>query len=172
MANLSLTRVNQKLNQAKLIAQDVQVDNLAPIALSAVVEAVAFHLMCAYQHYLRELAEIYGLKMASTISSETDLKIAFEAAKKYPVEVNELIELRNDRHSWLGQLSSYYNSLWLPPKIRAQYPKEEELTSTLIAAVSIDTETELSELTLASVQQWQVEFSSLVTRHRQTNAEF
>lgn len=172
MANISLTRVNQKLNQARLIAEGVESDSLTPIRLNAVTEAVAFHLMCAYQHYLREVAETYGLKMALTISTEAELKIAFESAKKYPVEVNELLELRNNCHSWLGQLSSYYDSLWLPPRIPVKNHDHEEPVVMLIAAVNIEVEMGSPEITLALVRQWQVEFSSLVTRHRQTNAEF
>jgi hypothetical protein len=166
MANLSLTRVNQKLMQAKQLLQVVDVDSLSPVHLNALLEGAAFHLVCAYQHYLREIAETYSLKNVVTLRSEDDLIGAFEAAKKYPAEAEELVTLRKDAKSWLVQLQSYYDSLWRLPVVN-----ENRDADNLINLVNVDS-VDLIDVDLGVIQGWQRDFTSLVLRQRETSAEF
>ena len=166
MANLSLTRVNQKLMQAKQLLQVVDVNSLTPVHLNALLEGAAFHLMCSYQHYLREIAETYGLKNVVVLRSEDDLIGAFEAAKKYPAEAEELVALRKDVKSWLVQLQSYYDSLWRLPVVN-----ENRDADNLINLVNVDS-VDLIDVDLGGVQGWQRDFTSLVLRQRETSAEF
>lgn len=166
MVNLSLTRVNQKLMQAKQLLQGINEDSLTPICRNALLESAAFHLACAYQHYLREIAETYGLKNIIALRSEVDLITAFETAKKYPVEARELNDLRKDRSSWLSQLHFYYESLWQTPiSIDAQ---ENE---NFINLVNVD-EPGIPEITLSVIQNWHSDFVALILRQRETSAEF
>ena len=166
MANLSLTRVNQKLMQAKQLLQVVDVNSLTPIHLNALLEGAAFHLMCAYQHYLREIAETYGLKNVVSLRSEDDLIGAFEAAEKYPAEAEELLALRKDAKSWLLQLQGYYDSLWRLPVVN-----EKRDSDNLISLVNMDS-VDLIEVDLGVIQGWQRDFTALVLRQRETSAEF
>ncbi|MFO1387878.1 DUF6586 family protein [Cellvibrio sp.] len=166
MANLSLTRVNQKLMQAKILLQGVDEESLTPVHRNSLLEAAAFHLICAHQHYLRELAENYGLKNIIALRNEQDLIAAFEAAKKYAVEAQELQELRKQSASWLSQLQTYYDSLWRTP-VRTEPSQSENL----ISLVDEDSAS-LPEVDLASVRNWQSEFTALVLRQRETSAEF
>jgi len=166
MANLSLTRVNQKLMQTKHLLQVVNVDSLAPVHLNALLEGAAFHLICAYQHYLREIAETYNLKNVVALRSEDDLIGAFEAAKKYPAEAEELVTLRKDGKSWLVQLQSYYDSLW-----RLPVASENRDADNLISLVNMDS-ADAVEVDLAVIQGWQRDFVALVMRQRETSAEF
>ncbi len=166
MANLSLTRVNQKLMQAKQLLQVVDVNSLTPVHLNALLEAAAFHLMCAYQHYLREIAETYGLKNVVVVRSEDDLIGAFEAAKKYPSDAEELATLRKDANAWLVQLQRYYDSLWRLPVV-----SENRDSDNLISLVDIDS-VDAIDVDLAVIQGWQREFTALVLRQRETSAEF
>ncbi len=166
MANLSLTRVNQKLMQAKQLLQVVDADSLTPVHLNALLEGASFHLMCAYQHYLREIAETYGLKNVVSLRSEDDLIGAFEAAKKYPAEAEELATLRKDAESWLVQLQSYYDSLW-----RLPVAKDTQDSDNLINLVDMDS-TDVAEVDLDRIQSWQRDFTALVLRQRETSAEF
>jgi len=166
MANLSLTRVNQKLMQAKLLLQGIDEQSITPVYLAALLEGAAFHLMCAHQHYLRELAENYGLKNIITLRSEQDLIGAFESVKKYAVEAQELADLRKDSASWLSQLQSYYDSLWKMP-VRAETQDNENL----ISVVNADAETVVA-VDLNRVRRWQSDFAALVLRQRETSAEF
>lgn len=162
MPNFSLTRVNQKLGQANALLQ--QPDASTQVHRQSLIEAVTFHLVCAYQHYLRELAETYGLKSVIGIATAGELVKAFEAAGKYPAEAQELVELRAGR-SWLADLHSYYDSLWRTPS-PASSPREEEL----INVVNIDQTAPVPDL--AQLIQWHKSFVELVKRQRQTSAEF
>jgi len=166
MANLSLTRVNQKLMQAKQLLQVVDVDSLTPVHINALLEGATFHLMCAYHHYLREIAEAYGLKNIVVLRSENDLINAFEAAKKYPVEAEELVVLRKDASSWLVQLQAYYDSLWRLPVV-----KETHDDDNLINLIAMDSADEV-DVDLSGIQAWLHEFTALVLRQRETSAEF
>lgn len=166
MANLSLTRVNQKLTQAKLLLQCVDEESLSPVHLNSLMEGVSFHLVCAYQHYLREVAETYGLKNIIALRNESDLVAAFESAKKYPAEAQELNDLRKDPTSWLSQLHSYYDSLWRPP-----IAVDSQANESLINLVDIDA-ADIRVVDVGLIQGWQREFTALVLRQRETSAEF
>lgn len=171
MANLSLTRVNQKLAQAKILLSGVDEASLTPIHCSSLMEAAAFHLMSAYQHYLRELTETYGLKHAIGVRTELDLIKAFEAAKKHPAEADELSALRNDANSWLAQLHVYYDSLWQRPK-QANPQASDQSDDNLISTVNVDVIDNLPPVSLETIKQWLGEFVALVMRQRETSAEF
>ncbi len=166
MANLSLTRVNQKLMQAKLLLQDMDQTMLSTVHANSLMEAAAFHLVCAYQHYLREIAENYHLKNIIGLQSESDLIKAFEAAKKYPAEAQELMDLRAAPASWLSRLHAYYDSLWRPSLM-----SETRAPENLIAFVDPDAEDQ-PPISLSVITDWQSEFTALVLRQRETSAEF
>jgi hypothetical protein len=171
MANLSLTRVNQKLAQAKILLSDIVDESLIPIHRNSIMEAAAFHLVCAYQHYLRELAEVYGLKHAIAIHTELDLTNAFEVATKHPAEADELLALRSDTNSWLAQLQGYYDSLWqLPRQVISQ--ADAESNDNLINMVNLDAVVDQQPVSLESIKRWHGEFIALVVRQRETSAEF
>lgn len=167
MANISLTRVNQKLSQARYLLRSASEESLTPIATNSLLEAVAFHLVCAYQHYLREIAETYGLKNAIGLRTEADLIKAFESAKKYPAEAGELAGLRAEPGSWLSQLQRYYDSLWQMPVIASQSSEDN-----LISLVDVDSLQNQPPVTLALAAHWHKAFVALVQRQRDTSAEF
>ncbi len=169
MSKQSLNRVNQKLAQAKSLLDDIDEAVCTPIHLNSVKEAAAFHLICAYQHYLREIAESYWLKNSVNIQTEADLIAAFQAAKKYPVEAEELITLRKDANSWLGQLHTYYESLWLAPAIALNDIQSDEI---LIKTVNLESNFDVAQVDLTLIASWRESFTSLVVRQRETSAEF
>lgn len=163
MANLSLTRVNQKLGQAKALLQQPEGASLPEVHQQSLIEAVSFHLVCAYQHYLRELAENYGLKNASGITTAAELAKILEAAGKHPAEAEELCQLR-DEQGWLADLHNFYESLWRTPKLAVLQPEG------LINLVDIEAHPPVASLKLASY--WHGNFVALVRRQRETSAEF
>ncbi len=169
MPNLSLTRVSQKLAQAKILLDCVDEAAITPIHLNSLKEAATFHLICAYQHYLREIAEAYWLKNIINIRTETDLINAFQVAKKQPAEAEELIALRNDANSWLGQLHTYYESLWMMPSVVAHEPESDDL---LIKTINLESSFDMAQVNLALISFWHESFIALVMRQRETSAEF
>lgn len=164
MANLSLTRVNQKLSQAKFVLQVAASEQLTQIQINSLMEAAAFHLVCAYQHYLREIAETYGLKNTPGLRTEVDLANAFISAAKQPAEAEELNSLARNSQSWLAQLQRYYDSLWVTP-----VPAINQDESTLIPLVNLEP---VEPVTLDSILSWHKAFVELAMRQRETSAEF
>ncbi len=169
MPNPSLTRVNQKLAQAKTLLDCVDDAAITPIHLDSLKEAATFHLVCAYHHYLREIAETYWLKNSANIRTENDLINAFHAAKKQPAEAEELISLRQDANSWLGQLYTSYESLWLVPAVVAREPESDDL---LIKTINLESNFDIARVNLALISFWHESFIALVLRQRETSVEF
>lgn len=163
MANLSLTRVNQKIAQARQLLDGVNEDSLKPIQRASIIEAASFHLVCAYQHYLREVAETYGLKATSSITDESQLVAAFALAHRHPAEADELALLKSDANSWLAELHAYYQSLWSQPK-----PAKNQADDNFINLVEVDVES----VTISTLCRWLDEFVRLIQRQRETSAEF
>jgi len=163
MANLSLTRVNQKLGQARALLQLPENAVLTEVYRQSLIEAITFHLFCAYQHYLRELAENYGLKNVRGINTEAELAKALDMAGKHPAEAEELCQLRNGP-GWLAELHNFYESLWRTPK------PVEQREDHLITLVDIDSEP--PSVSLEVIGQWHGHFVALVKRQRETSAEF
>ena len=169
MANLSLTRVNQKLAQARVLLENGNDSTLALLHNNSLKEAIAFHLVCAYRHYLREIAETYWLKGIAAIHSEADLMNALDVAKKQPAEAGELISLRKDVSSWLSQLHLYYESLWLVP---VSADNKYEFRNNLIDTVNLEPNFNTASVTLELLVLWHQSFLVLVARQRETSAEF
>lgn len=169
MANLSLTRVNQKLAQAKLSLQSAASEQLTQVHFNSLMEAAAFHLMCAYQHYLREVAETYGLKQTLGLRTEADLANAFVAAAKQPSEAEELSSLARNSQSWLAQLQRYYDSLWAVPVAGTYQTEDAQTQDALIPLLNLEP---LEQVTLASIVSWHKAFVELAVRQRETSAEF
>ena len=169
MSRLSLTRVNQKLAQAKALFDNADVAALTAIHLNSLKEATTFHLICAYQHYLHEIAETYWIKNSASIRNEADLIAAFQAAKKHPVEAEELSALRKEESFWLGQLHTYYESLWLVPTVILKDTQDDEF---LIKAFNLESNFDVAQVDLTLIFSWYESFVALIVRQRETSAEF
>lgn len=163
MANLSLTRVNQKLSQAKALLGQPDNQPQSEVQRQSLIEAISFHLVCAYRHYLRELAENYGLKNATAITTAAELAKALDMAGKHPAEAEELCQLRSSR-GWLADLHNFYDSLWRTPKPPSVQQDD------LINLVDIDSVA--PAVNLENLKAWHSAFVSLVKRQRETSAEF
>jgi hypothetical protein len=176
MANLSFVRVNQKLAQVMTMlerAKQVSGNPSEVLLVGAMKEAIAFHLVCAYQHYLREIAENYFIKNGGSIVTEADLVLAFQAAKKHPAEANELVALRQVADSWLQQLHVYYESLWrLPVPVNFAELPPLSPNENLIQLVNVEKPPKSEPVDLNLLLLWYQAFVALVIRQRETSAEF
>lgn len=116
MGSTSLGMVNQKLAYTRALLVQLQAlpeaNTGQRMARQALLDAGSFHLVCAYRHYLRELAEHYALTQVANINTENDLQQALLAQGKSPAELHELQELRHQRDSWLTQLHTSYEACW------------------------------------------------------------
>lgn len=169
MAVPSLTLVNQKIAYCrallKMLAREGEPANADQrLRQQALLDGAAFHLQCAYRHYLRELAENYAVPDAGRIINEQNLLETLERFGKNPAEARELLNLRVDQDSWACALQSAYDGCWEPsgaaPVARIQ-------------VVDLDTpDGAPGKITLARLNRWFAAFNELVERQRETSAEY
>lgn len=171
----SLSLVNQKLAYARALLALVPVrgnHEKAADALQrkALLDATVSHLVCAHQHYLRELAESLRLTLSTSIKTERDLIDALTGLGKTSSEVHELLALRTKDDSWLASLYRSYEQQWTmsvtPPVSRT--PTGENL----IGAVAVDHNSEATEASLTNVTIWYNALADVIQRQRETCAEY
>lgn len=169
MAASSLSLVNQKLAYCRAMMKLNQAEP-APkraddrLKRQALLDAGTFHLLCAYHHYLRELAENYAVPDTAHIRSEQDLLRALERLGKDPSESRELQALNDDADSWLTGLRNAYQTFWQPPAgDSVQRIDVVDLDAPRSAARPVSRE---------NLEAWYLAFNALVERQRETSAEY
>ncbi|MDQ2075578.1 DUF6586 family protein [Marinimicrobium sp. ABcell2] len=171
MSATSLGMVNQKLAYARAVL--AQLDGLPEGSASerlqrqALLDAGAFHLMCAYSHYLRELGENYALTQVAGIHNESDLHKALMAQGKSPAEVRELQELRRQPASWLTQLHASYAACW-------QFPEKPTAHQDAARIQAVDLEAVAAPLpvTAERLQTAYRALNELIVRQRESTTEW
>ncbi|WP_347329598.1 DUF6586 family protein [Marinimicrobium locisalis] len=168
MAASSLSQVNQKLAYCRALMKLVRAEPASKRAddrlrRQALLDAGAFHLLCAYRHYLRELAENYAVPETSGIYTEQDLIQALERLGKTPSEPRELQTLSENTDSWLVALQTAYEAFWLPPRDSAQRIEVIDLDAPQNAGRQVSRQ---------SLEAWYQAFNALIERQRETSAEY
>ncbi len=175
VTNFSL--VNQAFAFAKAIhgmASDMDSISTSAERLlrEALFTACAFHLARAFHFYIREIADRALLKNTESISSLAELQQALMQRGVYSQDLEELSELAEQKGSWLWQLQLHSKEIMRSP------PKEQEKKAfpqdNLILAVDLTSIEAGTRLVLTSdlLRDWQHAFRSLVSRQRETGAEF
>lgn len=170
MAATSLSLVNQKLAFCralmKLIRQEPEPrEASARMRCQSLLDAAAFHLFCAYRHYLREVAENYMVANSADIVSEDDLINALQRMGKVPSEARELKGLREDSDSWLTELQSAYEACW--------QLSDPVAMSQRIQVMDLDAPKGRSKsVTRERLESWFDAFGRLIERQRETSAEY
>lgn len=169
----SLSLVNQKLAHARALVRAVSISSIPDNATEhltqqALLDGAVFHLVCGYQHYLRELAENYRVKNLDSVKDEKTLADVLAELGKESAEVVELALIKDAVDSWLSQLQRYYQQLWaLPLDVSDNHNLKSD---TLIPLVVLDDVTR--GVTLQQVEAWEKSFSTIIARHRETSAEY
>ena len=177
MANASLSRVNQKLAYARALLKIASVSGHPTSAaerlqLQALMDAVVFHLVCGFHHYLRELAENYRVADVAEINDCSSLVAALAAIDKAPAEATELTLLVDESNSWLGQLQRYYKSVWSVSKDDSEHRDNDAESDNLIAVKILEGSDQDLDVDLEILRQWENAFSSLIARQRETSSEY
>jgi hypothetical protein len=175
MSILSLSLVNQKLAYARSLVALISVprsDDTPKESLQrqALLDAAVMHMVCAYQHYLREIAESYFVKGVSFIKVEQDLIKVLQEAGKSPADAQELQRLHADESSWLSRLFFNYERQWAFPVV--QQVKQEPVNDSLIVLVDMDVSDEKKQVTLSLLSAWYKQLVELIQRQRETRAEY
>lgn len=167
MAGELYTRTNQKIFYAGLSleswrkAEEGRAMN-AQALVQAEREATLFHLYGALLGLCHEIAGFYRLPNSSAPRAEALLERQSLADAPSP-ELAELVELAENRHTWLGQLLAAHAELFKPPR-PPRVAKGESGNAALIEAVSVgEEEPPLAHETLES---WRQELKSLAQRFR------
>lgn len=173
MANELYTRTNQKIYFAGLAleawraAEAAQALN-AQTQIQAARENALFHLYGALLGLGHEIAGYYRLPQAGATRVEQLLTREVLEAAPSP-ELAELVELAQDRHSWVGQLLDAYRGLFEPPR-EAKKAKVDPAVA-LISAVSV-AEVEEVVLDLQTLGDWQQQLRQLAARFREGMSEW
>jgi hypothetical protein len=166
------TRTNQKIFYAGLALDSwrkaEQAQNLNALALvQAERESALFHLYGALLGLCHEIAGYYRLPDSGAARAEVFLRPdVLEAAPSQ--ELGELVELSRSPDSWLSQLLSAYNQLFLPPQPAKQ--GKVDPSAALINAVNLDDSDAL--LDHATLESWRQQLKGLAQRFRQTLSEW
>lgn len=176
MANASLSLVNQKLAYARVLLKQASTSGLAAtsmgrLQLQATLDAAVFHLVCGFDHYLREVAENYQVKDVEAIHDCSGLLSALAAIDKEPSEALELALLSQDPASWVGQMEHYYKSLWFTARPRKDN-RAPQVDSDLIPVKAIPAIDDPREVDLDAVHAWERSFAALIARQRETSSEY
>jgi len=172
MAHELYTRTNQKIFFAGLAleamakARDSHAMNAQGLE-QAERESAVFHLYGALLGLCHEIAGFYRLPQAGTSRAEDLLTPQVLEAIAIP-EMAELVELAQQRETWLAQLLASYNALFLPP--RAPKKPKGDVTQPLIIAVAVEEDAE-AELSREEMESWRQQLKGLAIRFREGLSE-
>ncbi|MBA1322902.1 DUF6586 family protein [Pseudomonas plecoglossicida] len=172
MAQELYTRTNQKLFFAGLAlesmakAEQSQAMNAQGL-VQAEREAAQFHLYGALLGLCHEIAGFYRLPQARAARAEQLLDAEVLAGMAIP-ELAELIELADNRQTWLAQMLTAYADLFRPPV--AKKTAKTDVTQPLIQAINLD-EPEQPALSRAELEQWRSNLKDLARRFRDALSE-
>ncbi|AMX02645.1 DUF6586 family protein [Microbulbifer thermotolerans] len=107
MSNPYTGIVASSLRKAALL---LETENAAPLARTALYEAVVLQLWRAYRAFLAELA--FQLQLMTEPESAQTLAECAQAAGKTCSQAVELQELLANRNSWLAQMQAAWRQLW------------------------------------------------------------
>jgi hypothetical protein len=172
MARELYTRTNQKIFFAGL-ALEAMAKAKASGAMNAQGleqaerESAVFHLYGALLGLCHEIAGFYRLPQANSPRAEALLTPQVLESIQIP-EMAELVELAQQRETWLAQLLAYYNALFQPP--RAPSKPKGDVTQPLIIAVGAEEEPE-PELSREEMENWRQQLKGLAIRFREGLSE-
>lgn len=172
MAQELYTRTNQKLFFAGLAlesmarAEQSQAMNAQGL-VQAEREAAQFHLYGALLGLCHEIAGFYRLPQAGAARAEQLLDAEVLAGMAIP-ELAELIELADNRQTWLAQMLTAYADLFRPPV--AKKTAKTDVTQPLIQAINL-VEPEQPVLSRAELEQWRSNLKDLARRFRDALSE-
>jgi len=172
MAHELYTRTNQKLFFAGLAleamakAKESHAMNAQGLE-QAERESAIFHLYGALLGLCHEIAGFYRLPNASTPRAEELLTPKVLEAIAIP-EMGELVELAQQRETWLAQLLASYGALFQPP--RPPKKPKGDVTQPLIISVGAEEVVE-PELTREEMESWRQQLKSLAIRFREGLSE-
>ncbi|WP_276488932.1 DUF6586 family protein [Ectopseudomonas mendocina] len=171
MAKEIYTRTNQKIFFAGIAlenwrkAEDSSAFNVQAL-VQAEREAALFHLYGVLLGLCHEIAGYYRMSDLAPSRVEAFVQQAVLEGSPSP-ELAELVELAQQRETWLAQLLAAYAELFQPP--REERKAKVDPSMPLITTVSIGPEP--VELSLDDIESWRQQLKALVLRFREGLSE-
>lgn len=171
MAKEIYTRTNQKIFFAGIALDNWRkAEGSAAFNVQALVqaerEAALFHLYGALLGVCHEIAGYYRMSDAAPSRVEAFVQQAVLDGAPSP-ELAELVELAQQRETWLAQLLAAYAALFQPP--REERKAKVDPAMPLITAVSVGEEP--VELSVDDIDTWRQQLKTLVLRFREGLSE-
>jgi hypothetical protein len=174
MAASYLSRVNLKLAQTSYIIGLLEVDSAAGHRQKALIEASLFHLNLAFIFYVRELAELNGVKAHHALNSVNQLDESLRALARQSSDVRELSLLVGESGSWLKQLLGAYDALFFSAptiKVEKAFPVSSGSVIPLVDVLGLPEVFDEIEISIGDLKHIHSAFMALVIRQRETNTE-
>tara|TARA_Y100001951_G_scaffold72020_1_gene58884 strand:+ start:488 stop:1054 length:567 start_codon:yes stop_codon:yes gene_type:complete len=171
MAKEIYTRTNQKIFFAGIALDNWRkAEGSAAFNVQALVqaerEAALFHLYGALLGVCHEIAGYYRMSDAAPSRVEAFVQQAVLDGAPSP-ELAELVELAQQRETWLAQLLAAYAALFQPPHEERKAKVDPAMP--LITAVSVGEES--VELSVDDIDAWRQQLKTLVLRFREGLSE-
>jgi hypothetical protein len=162
MAKEIYTRTNQKIFFAGIALDNWRkAEGSAAFNVQALVqaerEAALFHLYGALLGVCHEIAGYYRMSDAAPSRVEAFVQQAVLDGAPSP-ELAELVELAQQRETWLAQLLAAYAALFQPPR--------EERKAKVDPAIPL-----ITELSVDDIDAWRQQLKTLVLRFREGLSE-
>ena len=157
--NQRLYFVRVHLDQISRVQDD---DNLLnrKLVVRANAESALFHLHCAYQSLLWEIANTYDVAMESHLGL-VDLLAIFQKTNKVSAELNQLSELEKKPGSWLSNMLLGWGRVQTPGPVKN---RPNALAST--PPTSIDVCDVSEDIPLKQLEQWHQELRTISEHFR------
>ncbi|ALN19997.1 PasA protein [Ectopseudomonas mendocina] len=171
MAKEIYTRTNQKIFFAGIALDNWRkAEASSAFNVQALVqaerEAALFHLYGGLLGVCHEIAGYYRMNDAAPSRVEAFVQQAVLEGSPSP-ELAELVELAQQRETWLAQLLAAYAELFQPP--REERKAKVDPSMPLITAVSVGEEP--VEVSLDDIEAWRQQLKALILRFREGLSE-
>ena len=159
--------VNQKLFFARLLLEQIdKLDDRFGHIEMAICQSAVYQLECGYRHHLREVAATYQSRSADAIITVEQLVAELESIDKHPAEAQEMLNLEQQKGTWLNQLLSVWRSFANHPE-----PEAREDNASPIPLMQVSQQSKLPALDVTGVQAWLDAMHEMVDRHRELMVE-
>jgi len=155
---------NQKLYFARVHLDEIrraQEDDTLfnrKLVIGANTESALFHLYCAYQSLLWEIANTYDVTMESHLAL-VDLLAIFQKANKVSGELNQLGELERNPASWLSNMLLGWSRVQTLGVVKVRTVASAPATSAAITVCDVSEDVSLQQL-----EQWHQELR-MISEH-------
>jgi len=168
MSGIYLARTNQKLNFARLHIDALKgaVDSTGwnkHALIESYNESVLFHLVSAYDAFLREIAELYRLD-TEHLKGYRSLVQELESSGQESPEIGEIVKLEADELSWLHKLLAAYEACWHGSDQRSAVTATSSVSEIHVLQVNPD-HAEDADI-IVELENWLISLRELVERLR------